>query len=124
MKHFDISAPNDIHTISRIKTIIQFNALGRHNSHNVPQNSYSLVSQSNANQSQIDFTDRIKVTNQLTLKQIFLDYLGGPSVITGMIKNRRGRQKSGSERYGEREWQQGKEEAERGVHAIQRLGGR
>lgn len=41
--------------------------------------------------------DRIQVANQLTLKQIILDYPGGPKVITRVLQHGRGREKSQSQ---------------------------
>lgn len=98
--------------------------MGRHSSDNVPQEFYSLVRKLNANLSTTwrNSANRTKITNQLNLKWIFLDYLDGPNGITGTLKTRRGRQKDGSERDGETEWQS-KEEVERKVCVIQSLRG-
>lgn len=77
---------------------------GRQNSKDVPQDFHPLVVvKSNSSQDATlgDFTDVIKVTNQLISK--WGDYPGGPSIAIWALRNRRGRQRGWSERCGRKD---------------------
>lgn len=101
--HIPQSAYSNLHSLGPRPTTschlkIPLCRCGRQNSKDVPQDSHPLVVKSNTSQGATmgDFADVIKVTNQLTLKQ--WGYPGGPSIARWALRNRRGRQRSCSER--------------------------